>query len=526
MSDLIRERSASLSDFSGGLNNYWDPSSIAKNEVPYLLNMDFSPNGALISRPPIIDSGITPPVSGEYVDILGFYTPANGPRYIVATSNSKTWVRNLTAGSSWVEVWAHKASSFIQYNDEAVFSKKSVGGLRWTLAAGATAIPTMPALDGLAIFRDRFFGWGVANTVNQTRLYFSDIITLAEPTGVYTWNTDSVFNVGRGDGQRISSVIADYSKLIIFKSNSTYSLTYSALVEEGTISLIQQGIGAENPDCVAGYQNGYVVLHDQNLYKFLNDSYAPLNAQKVNFEGEEIFPGIEPTAWVKDYAVSVFGDRAIVWFNGISYVLNLLTGTWSIWDSPFSKIAIIKQRARLADEALPYEVGYGVTGSPDSSKWKIYEIDNVNVIEDGSEEFECRVRTRIYDFDRPAEWKRLYWWAIDMVASGQVRTEAQIVGLFSYENEWRQMDLYTWDFLEFGTWDTPINEAPPVETIREIPAGRPQRTLLKLENGLRFRRIFFEVYFTCDGTKATAPTQVFSITPMIGEKAKMTKGVN
>ncbi len=520
MSDLVRERSTPLNDFSGGLNNYWDPSSIAENEVPYLLNLDFSPNGALLSRPPIFDSGLPSPVVGQYIDILGFYTPANGPRYIVVTTDSKTWIKDLALSNAWIEVWANKASSFIQYNDEAVFSKKTIGGMRWKLATGATAITTMPALDGLAIFRDRFFGWGVANTASQTKLYFSDIITLAEPTGAYTWNADSVFEVGRGDGQRISSVIADYSKVIIFKSTSTYTLTYSALVEEGVISLIQQGIGAENPDCVAIYQNGYVVLHDQILYKFMNDSFSPLNAQKVNFNG------VTTTAWKKDYAVSVFGDRAIVWFSGVSYVLNLLTGTWSIWDSTFSKLAIVKQRARLADETLPYEVGYGISGSPTSGKWKIYQIDNTNVSFTNSEAFDCQVRTRIYDFNTPVEWKRLYWWAVDMVGSGSVTAQAHVVGLSSYENQWDQMDTYTWDFLNVGSWDTPINESPPIVSVRQIPTGKPQRTLLKLEHGLRFRRIYFEVYFTCDGTPATAPTQVFSITPMIGEKAKMTKGVN
>lgn len=526
MSDLVRERSIPLADFSGGLNNYWDPSSIAENEVPYLLNMDFSPNGALISRPPIFDSGIPSPVEGQYIDILGFYTPANGPKYIVVTTDAKTWMKDLGTEGDWIEVWAHKASYFVQYNDEAVFSKRSIGGMRWTLASGAVAIPTMPALDGLALFRDRFFGWGVANTANQTKLYFSDIITLTEPTGVYTWNADSVFNVGRGDGQRISFVIPDYSKIIIFKSASTYTLTYSALVEEGVISLIQQGIGAENPDCVAVYQNGYVVLHDQLLYKYMNDTFSPLNAQKVNFEGEKEVFGVPLTEWKKDYAVSVFGDRAIVWYNGVSYVLNLLTGTWSIWQSDFSHAAIFKQRARLADETLPYEVGYAISGSPESSKWKIYQIDNVNVSKIGSEEFQCLVRTRIYDFNTPTEWKRLYWWAVDIMASGQVQADAYVVGLFNSENEWRQMDAFTWDQLEYGTWDTPINEAPPVESVREVPAGRPQRTLLKLKQGLRFRRIYFEVYLTCDGTQATAPTQIFSLTPMIGEKAKMTKGVN
>ena len=524
MSDLIRERSATLADFSGGLNNYWDESSIADNEVPYLRNMDFSPNGALVSRPPIIDSGIASPVANQYVDILGFYTPANGAKYIVATTNAKTWVKNLTTAGSWVEIWAYKASYFVQYNDEIVLSKTSVGGNRWTLAGGSVAIPTMPALDGLAVFRDRFFGWGVANTANQTKLYFSDIITIAQPSGVYTWNVDSVFNVGRGDGQRITFVIPDYSKIIIFKSASTYTLTYSALVEEGIISLIQQGIGAENTNCVAVYQNGYVVLHDQILYKYQNDSFSPLNAQKVSFKGEEIFPGATPTAWVKDYAVSVFGDRAIVWFNGVSYVLNLLTGTWSIWESTYSFAAIFKQRARLADETLQYEVAYATSGSPTTAKWRIYQIDNLQVSPSGSEQFECYLRTKTYDFNTPTEWKRLYWWAVDLMATGQITAQAQVVGLSEEGSQWQAMEEYTWDTL--GTWDIPANDNPPVISERAMTAATPRRALLKLDKGMRFRRIFFEVYLDCDGTSATAPAQIFSLTPMIGEKAKMTKGVN
>ena len=519
MSELVRERSILLSDFSGGLNNYWDPSSIAENEIPYLLNMDFSPNGALISRPPIFDSGIPSPAPGQYIDILGFYTPANGPRYMVATTDSKTWVKDLAEEDDWIEVWAHKASYFVQYNDEAVFSKKSVGGMRWTLAGGAVAISTMPALDGMVLFRDRFFGWGVANTANQTKLYFSDIISLAEPTGVYTWNTDSVFNVGRGDGQRISSVIADYSKLIIFKSSSTYSLAYSALVEEGIISLIQQGIGAENPDCVANYQNGYVVLHDQTVYKFMNDSYTPLNAQKVTFD---VFD--ETISWSKNFAVSVFGDRAIVWFSGTTYVLNLDTGTWSIWKSN-TDAAIFKQRVRLSDEVLEHEVGYAISGSTSSSKWKIYFIENKPASSIGSEEFNCVMRTRIYDFDTPAEWKRLYWWAVDLAAAGEVKATTFSVLLNAFVT-YEQMENYTWDELEAFTWDQPGTEDPAVVTRETLPGNKAARSLLKLDYGLRFRRIYFEVYLNCDGTPATAPAQVFSINPMVGIKAKMTNGAN
>ena len=521
MSDLVRERSVALADFSGGLNNYWDPGSIADNEVPFLINMDFSPNGALISRPAIYDSGIPAPVNGQYTDILGYFTPANGSRYLIATSDAKTWSYDIEAVSpSWVEVWAFKATGYVQYNDEAVFCKATTGGRRWTVAGGGTDITTMPALDGLMIFRDRFFGWGVANTVNQTKLYFSDTITLAVPLGVYNWNADSVFNIGRGDGQRISYVLADYSKLIIFKSNSTYSLTYSGLVEEGVISLIQQGIGAENHDCVANYQNGYVVLHDQTLYKFMNDSYSPLNAQKVIFNTDEA-----AGPWKKTFAVSVVGERAIIWFSGKIYVLNLETGTWSIWESSAFP-AIFKQRERLNDEVLENEVAYAISGSMTSGKWKIYFMENKSTTSGGSETFQCVLRTKIYDFLTPAEWKRLYWWGIDVSAVGEVRTSMYVVGLERYYS-WDYMETYDWDFLEASfNWDRPGSGDPSISTAREITDFEPRRTFLKLEQGLRFRRLYFEVYLNCDGTPATAPAQIFSITPLVGIKAKMTNGAS
>ncbi len=521
MSDLIRERSLDLNDFSGGLNNFWDASSISENEVPALLNMEFSPNGALTSRPPIVDSGLDSPVEGEYVDIIGFYMPAGGRRYIVAVSDSKTWVKDTDTDTDWIEVWASRATSFVQYDDEAVFSKATTGGRRWTAEDGGENIATMPALDGLLVFRDRFFGFGVPDTDGQTKLYFSDIITLAEPEGVWTWNVDSVINIGRGDGQRITGMIADYSKIIIFKSNSTYSLTYSALVEEGTVSLIQQGIGAENKECIASYQNGYLVLHDQTLYKFMNDNFSPLNAQKVSFQVVEKAP-----PWKKSFVVSTLGDRATVWFSGNFYTLNLVTGTWSNWQSEYSDLAKLVQRPRFADEIEQYELAYGISGSDEASKHRIYTVEDRPISSFGSESFTCFMRTKIYDLGTPAEWKRLYWWALDLSAKGPVTAKAYIVSLTSLIATYDLMSQTTWDAISINTWDRPLDGDAVVSTDREIISGVPQRALIKMDESLRFRRIYFEVYLECEGTAETAPAQIFSINPMVGIKAKMRSGVN
>ena len=318
MSDLIRQRSYELNDFSGGLNNYWDPSSISDNEVPFLQNMEFSPNGALTSRPPIIDRNIGNPVPGENIDILGYYTPENGKVFLIAGIDGKTYALEVQqyGFGTWTEIWSSKASAMAQYANQVILCKSSTGGARWDESNGLTAIPTMPALFTLAIFRERMFGTGVHGTSGETGLYWSDVISLDDPDGVYNWNVDSLIYISRGDGQPVTELVADYNGLIIFKRNATYNFVYSDLPEEGTVSLVQNNIGASNKRSVVGYQNGFVVLHNRVLYKFQNNIYAPINAQKVRFEYDENFD--DQTALFGE-AVSVIGDRALVYTSGSLY---------------------------------------------------------------------------------------------------------------------------------------------------------------------------------------------------------------
>lgn len=518
---IVRNREIALKNFSGGLNNYWDASSISDDEVAMLVNMDFSPNGSLQSRPPITNSGFNVPAAGQYINILGYYMTAAGIRYLVATTDSKTWVFN-TIVPGWTEIWAHKATGYVQYAEEIVLSKATVGGTRWNPSTGLTAIATMPALDGLMVFRDRFFGWGVYGTSTQTNFYYSDITTLIDATGVYTWDVaENVVAVGRGDGQAITMMIADTDKIIIFKTASTYIFSYltSGIQASGQLDLLQAGIGAENKECVASYRNGYAVLHDGVLYRLQNNGFTPLNAQKVAFSSKASTP-----AYLKNFALSVFGDRAIVWFSGNVYVLNLLTGTWSQWDSA-TDLAYIKQMPPVATEVLQNEIGYGVSGSGTSNKWLIYKIVN-SPVSGASESFVCKVRTKIYDFGTPVEWKRLYWWAADLAAAGEVTAKAYVVALSGTNTTWDTLNLTTWDALDDRNWDRLSDADAVVTSTRTVSGAIAQRALLKLENTLRFRRIYFEVYLNCDGTSATAPAQIFTLTPMIGIKAKQTQGVS
>jgi hypothetical protein len=72
-----------------------------------------------------------------------------------------------------------------------------------------------------------------------------------------------------------------------------------------------------------------------------------------------------------------------------------------------------------------------------------------------------------------------------------------------------------------ATWDNPTNvEFQGITTELDNGFTYRQRNSLKLDNGVRFRRVYFELYLECDGRIDTSPAQIFSITPMIGMKAK------
>lgn len=539
MSEIVRERAAELSDFSGGLNNYWDPASIAENEVPYLLNMEFSSNGGLVSRPPIVDAGAMSPSDTGYFKILGFFYVED--YYVIATQDGSTWAADvvveegaITIGT-WTEIWDNEASDFIQYNNEVVMVQNGAGkatadgGARWKPDDLTwTDIAAMPYGDGIELFRERMFVFGTANEIaggsGETALYWSDIITLDEPAGIWNWNADSYSYIGRGDGEKITGLIADYNGLIIFKENSTYNFVYSDLPEEGTVSLVQHNIGCDSRDCYAGYQDGWVVLHKGTLYKFENNVFTSLSSQKIVFSLEGKAGALDSNyEWQN---VSIFADRALINYSGNLFALNLQTGTWSQW-STTTDCHIFKEvyaPASIGEPSIRTAFAYPYL-QPISGDKTIYAIQDKATSSIGDEAFSCELRTRIFDFKTPSEFKRLFWWAADIAAAGDVVGKIIAIGEAQFVNSWNQLDMSNWDALDETNWDELLPDQVEYTTYQNILSGAPKRVALKMDKSLRFRRAYFELYLNCDGTAETAPAQIFSLTPMVSLKAKMSKDV-
>jgi hypothetical protein len=302
---------------------------------------------------------------------------------------------------------------------------------------------------------------------------------------------------------------------------------------------MQQDIGAESRRSVVKFENAHFVLSGGILYKYQNWLYYPLNAARVKFEAYDFSQRFQ-------HAVSIVGRRCIVWHNGGVFAYNLDTETWSEWEST-SRVAYywsVPRRSEELEESLFFGIsgGTSATGATDFAMWRIEDKSTSAV---GSEAFKCSIRTKIYDFQSPVEWKRLYMWTADIATALPVKAVAYPVALpeMALQLNWDQISkdyeaetgYKTWDELSydnigdefFGTWDNLAKPSGAVSTIVDaFSPGAVLRMEAKLNQSLRFRRIYFELYLDCDGTALTSPVQVFSITPMIGAKAKISKEAN
>jgi hypothetical protein len=540
MSDLVRQRSAVLNDFSGGLNNFWDESVIADNELPFLQNMAFTPKGALTSRPPIWPhpTGDLPEVNVHF-DMLGFYVTEAGVRYGVYTSPTKTYTFDLA--STWVEIWEHKASDFVQFQGFVIMSRydgagaywgpngaQTWDGSAWVTGLATETLATLPPAAGLELHQERLFAFGPQGTATQSVMYWSNItgeVSGSPEQDWRYWNVASAFSsVNSGDGQWITGLVAGYNDLTVFRNNSTYRYTFSALPEEGVMAKVQEGIGAESQQCIVRYENALIVLSGGQVYSYYNGVFQSLNDQKVRFES-----AVAPETLVVPYAVSVLGARLIVFYSGSIFVLQMKTGTWSTWVTT-TGFVYCRALVGVADSIEKAIEGFAISNNAVTGDQNVYRISDRLNPSDGAEEMVCSIRTKIYDFKTPNEWKRLYWWAAEVMAVGEVTARVFPVSIETMTTStWDHLGTFTWDELEAAIeygFDNPAPFPFNVQTVSTFNWKSPERLNLKLDHALRFRRVYFEIYITTDGTASTAPAQIFSLTPMIGTKAAISERVS
>lgn len=521
-----------IGPFVGGLNTLSSQSSIDDLELHQMLNFENDRDGSLVSRPPIFTPEYTGAGSGSNADIsvLGYYVDAaTGNKYLIGSSESNDVTYYLN-GSAWTIITtAFAATAVLQFRDmlwllAPSFYAAGTSGT-WTPSGSFATVANMPSGDAIVANKERLWiAPGKDAATNGSRVWVSDI-----SGGNIVWDGD-FFNVSQGDGQNVVDLAIVYNDLVIFKQRSTYRFSFGADVSTGQVSRISENIGVTDTHCWASYENQLFVLFDDNVYEFTNYIYTRIN-YTIPLEG--YMPG---NLFKNSHTLSVWADRVIVSFYGQTMVYSLMTRTWCEWRRFWNAADIndfvpIGRVLQIPGETNP-DSAYMDTGLLPTVPYAGFTglIHNELITQDSestvdSELMFCVAETKTYDYQSPAIWKRLRFWAADVDIKTSIDVSAQPV-IFGSQITWGQMDNNNWSFYQDKPWANLLGITGVVADSVSVEGLGEGRKLIKFLKSLRFRQISFKIEAQTRGTRATAPVRIFSLITYAREKALVTAKIS
>lgn len=494
-----------LGPFTGGLNNFSDPTSIKDTELSVCKNFDYDVDGTLISRPPVVIDSSTGPVAGKNVDIIGYLITTTGTVYLIACSNNNIYQRSSDV---WTLIQSGvKSSACVQYLNKiwiVADPDSANNGGSWDPVAGWTTVASMPKGSAITIFKERLWiAAGKLEPTNNTRLYFSAIGDGA------TWAGADFIDISKGDGQDLVDLYSLSTNLYLFKENSTHVLQYDSSPSKGVVNPVSKTIGVADIRCVVQYENILYVYHNGYLYELINYQFNKVNIRV------DITKNSSGT-YFKNVHLSLLGNRIVVFYYGNIFVFYLFTRTWSQWTT-----AIAQNRFWY----IPNSAVGSIPGSYQSASNIVDDRNTYNFL-DGlaasrSETINARFETKIYDFNSPNLYKKLYWWGVDLLSSNTVDAYAVPV-IYNFGVTWDQMAAFTWDQVANNTWDRPADI--DISIHENIPMPGANRKFLKVQKSCRFRNIYFILDFTI--TDWLNAVRIYSVTPVINVKEQVAKTTN
>lgn len=510
-----------IGPFLGGLNTFSDPASIADNELALAENVELDLDGSVKSRPPFVDQTVNFPLGTTgNIHLLGYYYDNAGSPYLLASNGlDNTYYFN---GTTWVTIFGvgdttFAAAAFTQFDGKAWLVSPvgtAAAGGYWTPAGDFTADTNMPRGDVIINFKYRLWvAQGQYATANPTRLYRSNV--LGDPLGLWVAVPD-FDDIGAGDGQAIVQLAVYYNTLMIFRTRSIWSYSYSTDPVDGTISQVVGGIGLSSKEALVSFESYLYFMFDDRAYEFTNGRAAHLNI-KVPFRATSEVGIYLP------YAVSEFNRRIIFSYYNIMFVYNLQTRTWTTWTST-AHGAIGKVFKRESEDVDTLAYAHSSVAVPGTTGRNAKTIAIADTFGEGIEAMNCVIQTKNLDYAAVSNYKRLFWWGVDASFRGTVTGIAAPITFIQQVN-WGQVLDTTWGNLLNFTWGQPQSAQTYVETIRSTSGTTPGRQFIKFLKSLRFRQIFFKLSFSVDGSSSTSPVRVFHLATYVKGKETVSKAI-
>lgn len=507
-----------IGPFSKGINHFDDDSAIQDTEAVEALNFDPGLDGSLRSRPPFVDVG-SPLTLGDagHPRILGYYYDTSGNSYmIVGDGDSTTY--SYRNGNWTVITSTFSATDMQQFNGQAWLLPpvgSGADGGYWTPGGGFTADSDMPEGTSIVSYKSRL--WIAEGSGGSTpyRIRYSKV--MGQPD---FWDSAGFFDVAAGDGQAVVKIVSYFDSMLIFRTQSIWSYQYGLDPATAITGVLVPGIGLANKHSLVSYENYLYFMFDERAYEFINNKAAQLNI-KVPFRT------LSPGGTAHPYSVSVFSNRIIFSFYETLYVFSLRTRTWTTWKSddwgPIGQIVSSFDGAE-ADEALVIPSG-DVPTSLDDREVPLLRIRDRFTSD--TENFQCVLQTKNYSFDVPGSFKILFWWGVDAIFRTNVLGQVNPV-VFNLSSTWGQLlgEEVSWQRVRAGTWAHPYLTDSSVSDSVSIEGSGPARKFVRFLKKLRFRQISFRVVFQVDGSTATSPVQIFTLSAYMAEKQTVSKKIS
>lgn len=495
-----------LGPFFGGINTLSDPSGIEDNELVDCVNLELDLNGSLIVRPPI--QTIVGPIAGSRIRMLG-QARINNLYYLILANNTTVWAFDGAAFTELVTgIYASKA---VQYKSNIyiiAFDSSLVTGGFWNGAA-YTNIASMPKGSDAIIYKERMW---IPSGTTSGRLFFSNI---ADP-GV--WSSSDFFDISPGDGQSLWRLAIFNNNLLIFKSDSTFVLSYDTKPPDATLEKVSNTIGVTANCCFAQNQNSIFVYHEGYVYQLVNFEFVQVN-QRVVFEHD----GFSPTPREDNICLSFVGNRLIVRFFNRIYVYNILTQTWTRWEANDSAINNFSRFMEFPSDPTVSVDKIFYAGSSLSTSSDIFIIRDAHTsIQNEAALITCKIKTKDYTFEAPWKFKRLFAWGADILTLRDVTSIATPI-TFGFTPTWENVAAFKWD--ELNTWEKPLSESLQIITSVTGGPGTLKR-FYKFNKSVRFRQINFEVTMETDGTLGEGPNRFYTLTLFMRVKQTVSKQVS
>lgn len=495
-----------IGPFTGGLNNYSDPAAIGDNECAVLENFDVDLDGTLVSRPPIFEQSFSWPIS----NILGSMTDINGVLHLIIAHVNDTWLYN-TEAVTHTSIANFAATAAVVYQNKIWLVSNDPGkdGGYWNPTGGGfTAVADMPKGITACVYKERMF----IATANS-RVYFS---SPADPT---SWSSSDFFDARSGDNQRLVKIAAFSGQIVIFKTESTYIFAYDANPSRGNVQEVSVSVGADNDQCVTEQDGIIYVYHNQSVYAINNWKWERINL-KVVFDDPV---GNLPVAYTRPYSLSILGDRLCVRHHTKLFLFGLKTRVWTVWTTSHKPDYWIRSPEKDSEGRDVYFAGsysYDLGG-------RIYRYVEGHDDTTGTEDFTAKVVSKMYDYQVPYSFKRLFWWGVDLTAMRRIDVTL-LPQVHSSQVKWGDLAAKTWGELKSAgaTWGRPLDVSLNVSDYMDASYTSGTRLFVRFIKALRFRKIQFQVTSVLDGGTRTGPLRIYSMVANISNRQLVPKKVN